>query len=152
MAERQPVLGEEGLGLGAAQPRLEGRGHRDLVDGEQPLHPHQVEADQPREPVAPRGQATGDRGAATEGDDRHPVLHGPGQDGLHVVVPVGPDDGVGCVVEVAGAGAQQVGGGLAPRAEGPRRVVGQHVLGTDGRPEVVEQRVVQRGRRRRRPR
>ena len=152
MAERQSVLGEEGFGLGAAQPRLEGRGHRDLVDGEQPLHPHQVQADHAREPVAARGQAAGDRGAATEGDDRHPVLHGPGQDGLHVVVPVGSDHGVRCVVEVAGAGAQQVGGGLSTRAERPRRVVGEHVLGSDGRPEVVEQRLVQRGRRRRRPR
>ena len=43
----------------------------------------------------------------------------------HVVVPVGSDDGVGRVVEVAGAGAQQVGGGLAARAQGPRRVVGR---------------------------
>ena len=60
------MLGQQRLGLGAAQAGLEGRGHRDRVDGEQPLHPDQVEADHAGVALAPGDQAAGDRRAAAE--------------------------------------------------------------------------------------
>ena len=66
MAEGQPVLGQQRLGLGAAQPGLEGRGHRDGVDVEQPVHPHQVEAEHAGEALARGRQPAGDRRAAAE--------------------------------------------------------------------------------------
>ena len=133
VAEREPVLGEQRLGLGAAQAGLEGGGHRDRVDGEQPLHPDQVEADQAGVPLAAGGQAAGDRGAAAEGDDREVVLDGVRQDGGDVVVVAGPDHGVGGVGQVAGAGPEQVGRGLAAGAQPPGLVVGEHVLGAEQR-------------------
>ena len=66
VAEQHTLGGEQRLGLGAAQPRLEDGGHGLVVDGDQPLHPEQVERDQPGEAVAARGQAAGHAGAAAE--------------------------------------------------------------------------------------
>ncbi len=59
VAERQAVLGQERLGLRAAQPRLEGGGHRHRVDREQPLQPDEVEAEHTGE--ARRGERRGRR-------------------------------------------------------------------------------------------
>ena len=150
VAEGQPVPGQQRLGLGTAQARLEGRGHRDLVDGEEPLHPHQVEADQAGEAVAAGGEATRHARAAAEGDDRDPVLGGPREQGHDLVVPVGSHDRVGGVGEVTGARPQQVGRRLAARAQGARGVVDEDVVGPHDRAQPVEQRVVERDRRGRR--
>ena len=139
VAEGQAVLGEQRLGLGAAQAGLEGGGHRRRVDGEQPLHPDQVEAEQAGVPLAPRGQAAGHRRAAAERDDGEVVLDGVRQDGGDVVVAAGPDHRVGGVGQVAGAGAEQVGGGLAAGAQPPGLVVGEHVLGAEQVAQAVEE-------------
>ncbi len=60
------------------------------------------------------------------------------EQGHDVVVAAGADHGVGCVGEVAGPGAEQVGRGLAAGAQAAGRVVGEHVLGTQHRPQVGE--------------
>ena len=138
MAEGQPLGRQQGLGLGAAQSGLEGRGHRGVVDLEQALHPDEVEGDETGEPVAAGGQTAGDRGAAAEGDDGHPVPHRPGQDGRDVVVVAGADDGVGRVAQVAGALAEEVGCRLAAGAQPAGRVVGQHVLGSESARQLVQ--------------
>ena len=72
MAQRQAVLGQQRLGLRAAQAGLERGGHRVGVDREQPVEPDQVERD--HSGVAPlRDQPADDRGAAAEGDQRDVV-------------------------------------------------------------------------------
>ena len=147
MAEQHALGGEQGLGLGAAQPRLEDGGHGLVVDGDQPLHPDQVERDQAGEAVAARGQAAGHAGAATEGHHRDVVLDGPGEDGGDVVVRARSDHGVGGVGQIAGAGAEQVGGRLPAGAQPPGLVVDEHVLGAEDAAQRVEQ-VVRQSRRR----
>ncbi len=101
MTERQALGGQQRLGLRSAQPGLEGRRHRDVVDGEQPLHPDQVEAEHSGEAGALRDQATGDRRTSPERHHREMVLDGEREDGGDLVVGRGPDDGVGGVGEVA---------------------------------------------------
>ena len=145
MAQRQAAGPEQGLGLRAAQARLEGRGHRHLVDGQQALHPHQVEADHAGEALAARGEPARHAGAATEGHDRDPVLGGPRQHRGHLAVAVGAHDCVGGVVEVPRPRAQQVGRGLAAGAQRAGGVVEQHVLGADDRAQAVEEGLVERG-------
>ena len=139
MAQRQPVLGEQGLGRGAAQAGLQGRGHRVGVDREQPVEAHQVERDDAGKALAPCHQATDHRGAATERDQGHVVLHRPVDQGRDLVVGGWPDHRVGRVRPVAGAQLEQVGGGLAAGAVQPGLVVGEHVLGTDDPGERLEQ-------------
>ena len=65
------------------------------------------------------------------------VGHGDGEHGLDLVVVGRAHDGVGGVGEVAGAGAQQVGGRLAPGAQAPVLVAEQDVLGADRGPQVA---------------
>ena len=95
----------------------------------------EVEADQAGVPVAARGQAARHAGAAAEGHDRDVVLDRHGQDRHDLVVAAGPDDGVGSVVEVAGAGAEQVGGRLAARTQAAYVVVEEHVVVADRAPQ-----------------
>ena len=109
MADRQAVFGKQGLGLGPAEAGLEGRGHRDQVDSHEPVEAGEVEADQAGVPLTPSGQAARHTGAAAEGHDRDVVLDRRGQDRCHLVVAARPDDGVGRVVEVAGAGLRRSG-------------------------------------------
>ena len=142
--ERQSLGGEQRLGLGPAQARLEGGGHRDVVDGQQSLHPHQVETEHPREALASGDQAPGDRRTAPEGHDGQVVLHRDGEDRGHLVVAAGADDGVRCVLEIAGPGPEQVGGGLAAGAQPSGLVVGADLIGPDDVGEPAQHRVVQR--------
>ena len=143
MAQHQAALAQQRLGLGAAQARLEGGGHRLLVDGQQLLHPHQVQGDEPGVAVATRGEPAGHAGATAEGDDREVVLDGDGQHRGHVVVAAGADDGVGGVGQVAAAGSQQVGRGLPTGAQPAYVVVEEDVLlahhGTQGRQRRLPQ-------------
>ena len=74
MAERQAVLGQQRLGLGAAQAGLERCGHGDGVDGDQTVEAAEVEADQAGVPVAAGGQTARHAGAAAERHDRDVVL------------------------------------------------------------------------------
>ena len=97
MPQRQPVLGQQRLGLRAAETGLEGRGHRVGVDGEQLVEADQVEGDDAGEALAAGDQAADDRGAAAEGDQGDVPLDGPGDQGRDLVVRAGPDDGVGRV-------------------------------------------------------
>ena len=127
MAEGQPVLGQQRLRLGTTKPGLERRGHRDGVDGEEPVHPQQVEADHSGEAVAHRSESAGHRGAAAEGHHRDVVPDRDAQHGFDVVGGAGADDHVGGVRQVAGPGAQQVGGRLATGAQASGRVVGDDV-------------------------
>ena len=144
MAEGQAVLGQQRLGLGAAQAGLEGRGHRDGVDVDQALHPAQVEADQAGVAVAARGQAAGDRRTAAERHDREVVLDREREHGRDVVGTAGTDHGVGCVGQVAGPGAEQVGGRLAAGAQPAGVVVGEHVLGAEEVAQALQQRRLDR--------
>ena len=132
MAEHQPVLGEQRLGLGAAQAGAEGRRRRDRVEREQAAHPAEVEGDHPGEAVAVGREAAGHRGATAEGDDHDPVLLGVVEHRLHVVVIGGTDDDVGRVAQVAGPLAEQVGRRLAAGALAAYAVVEHHVLLADG--------------------
>ncbi len=152
MAQRQALGGQQRLGLGTAQPGLEGRGHRHVVDLEQPLHPHQVEAEHAGEALAPGDQATGHRRTAAERHHGEVVLDREVEDGGDLLVPGRADDGVRGVAQVAGPGAEQVGRGLAAGAEPAGVVVGAHVLGADDAGEPVEHGGVDRGRRERRVR
>ncbi len=94
MSERQPVLGQQPLGLRPAQTRLEGGGHRVGVDGEQPVEADQVERDDAGVPLASGDQATHDGGATTERDQGQVVLDAPLDDRGDLLVRPGPDDGV----------------------------------------------------------
>ena len=137
MADREAVLGQPGLGLGAAQTGTEGRGHRDRVDldvGE----PAQVEADHTGVPVPAGGEATGHAGASAERHDRDVPPDGHREDVGHLVVARRADHRVGGVVEVAGAGAEQVGGRLAAGTTPADVVVGADVLVADHRGEGSE--------------
>lgn len=131
MAQRHALLGQQRLGLGAAQAGLEHGGHRLVVDRDQPLHADEVERDQPGVALAPRDQAAGDRRTATERHHGDVVLDGPRQHRGHVVVGARAHDDVRRVGQVAGARTQQVGRRLAAGAQPARGVVGQHVLGAD---------------------
>ena len=102
-----------------------------VVDVEQPLHPDQVEGEHAGVPVAAGGQAAGDAGAAAERDHGQVVLDREGEHGGDVVVVAGADHRVGGVVQLAGPGAEQVGGGLAAGAEPAGLVVGEDVLGAE---------------------
>ena len=146
VTQHQAALVQQRLGLRAAQAGLEGGGHRLLVDGQQLLHPHQVEGDQARVAVAACGEPAGHAGAAAEGDDREVVLDGHGQDRGDVVVAAGPDHRVGRVGQVARAGPQQVGRGLPTGAQPAYLVVEQDVLLADGGAQGRERRLPQRGR------
>jgi hypothetical protein len=136
------MLGEQRLGLGPAQARLEGDSHRDRIDVEQPLHPDQVEGQDTGVAVAAGGQAAGDAGAATERDHGQVVLDREGEHRRHVVVVAGSNHRVGSVVQLSGAGAEQVGRGLAAGADPSGLVVGEHVLGAQQLAEAIEQPVV----------
>ena len=105
MAERQPVLGQQRLGLRPAEARLERGGHRVGVDREQLVEADQVEGDDTGEALAPGDQAADDGGAATERDQRDVVPDAPLDDLGHLLVGARPDDGVGGVRAVAGRGA-----------------------------------------------
>ena len=59
------------------------------------------------------------------------VLDGQGEDAGDLVVAARAHHDVGGVGQVAGAGAQQVGGRLAPGAQASRVVVDVHVVGAD---------------------
>ena len=147
MADRQAVFGKQGLGLGPAEAGLEGRGHRDQVDSHEPVEAGEVEADQAGVPLTPSGQAARHTGAAAEGHDRDVVLDRRGQDRCHLVVAARPDDCVGRVVEVAGTGAEQVGGRLAARAQSAYVVVEEHVVVADRAPQRPERVLREAGRR-----
>ena len=125
------MLGEQRLGLGAAQAGLEGGGHRLLVDRQQPLHPDQVETHHAGVRRTRRDETTGDRRPATEGHDREPVGVGDGEERLDLGPVDRAHDHVGGIGQVAGARLQQVGGRLASRAQRAGRVVDQDVRGTD---------------------
>ena len=144
MAQRQAVLGEQRLGLGPAEARLERRGHRVRVDGEQLVEPDQVERDDACEAVTPRDQATDDRRAATEGHERDVPLLAPGDQGGDLLVRGGAHDDIGRVGAVTGAEPEQVGRGLSPGAVQPDLVVGVHVLVADDAAQLDEQALVQR--------
>ena len=121
------MLGQQRLGLGTTQAGLERRSHRDGVDVEKPVQPHEVEADHAGEAVAHGRESAGDGGASAEGDHRDVVPHRDRQHRLDIIGGAGADDDVGSVRQVAGAGAEQVGGRLAAGAQPPGRVVGEHV-------------------------
>ena len=139
VAERQALGGEQRLGLGTAQARLEGRGHRGVVDRDQPLHPHQVEAEHAGEPLASGDQPTRDRRTAAERDHREVVLDREGEHGRDLVVGAGTYDGVGRVGQVAGPHPEQVGRGLAAGAQPAGLVVGAHVLGAEEAGQLGQQ-------------
>ena len=104
MAQRQAVLGEQRLGLGAAQARLRGsRSSRPSSTASSRFIRTRSRLTTPAKPSRRARQAAGHAGAAAERDDRDPVLGRPGQDGGDLVVPVGAHHGVGGVGEVAGA-------------------------------------------------
>ncbi len=131
MTEGQVVLGEQSLRLRPAQPRLQRGGHRLGVDGEQPLHPDEVQADDALEAGARRDEPTDDGRAAAEGDDSQPVLGRHREQGFDLCLVRRADNDVGGVAQVAGTRLQQVGGGLASGAQHSRRVVEVDVGVTD---------------------
>ena len=135
------MLGQERLCLRAAQPGLEGGGHRDRVDREQPLHPDQVEAEHTGVPLAAGDETAGDRRTAAERDHGDPVATRHLEHRLHLVGVGRTDDGVGRVGEVARPSAQEVGRGLAAGAQPPGLVVGVHVVGADDGRQVAQRRV-----------
>ena len=140
------MLGQQRLGLRAPQTGLEGRGHRDGVDGEQALHPDQVEADHAGvRRVAAGDQPADHRGAAAERHDGDVVSRCDLEQRLHLVGVGGPDHRVGRIGEVAGAGSEQVGRRLAAGAQAARLVVGVHVLAPDDLGERGEDGVRQAG-------
>ena len=124
------MLGEPGLGVGAAQSRAEGDGHRHGVDGDVG-EPAEVEADHAGVPLAPRGKAAGDAGASAERDDGDVPRDGDGEHVGHLVVARRPDHRVRGVGEVTLAGAEQVGRRLAAGTQAAEVVVGAHVLVAD---------------------
>ena len=138
MAERHPLRREQRLGLGPPQARLQHGGHRDVVDRDQPLHPHEVEAQHAGVPLARGDQAAGHRRAAPERDDRDVVRDRDREDRGDLVVRAGADDGVGRVGEVALARPEEVGRRLAPGAQPPGLVVGADVLGADDLGELPQ--------------
>lgn len=107
MAERVTPFGQQRLHLGAAQPGLQGGGAGDLVEGDQAVHPAQVERHEGV--VALRRQSADDGGAAAEGDDGDAVLGAGREDGQDLVVVGGQHHGVRRVTDLTGADAQQVG-------------------------------------------
>lgn len=133
MAEGEAVSGEQGLGLGGAQAGLEDGGAGDGVEVEQAVHAAQVQGD---ERAALGGESAHHRGAAAEGHDGEAVGGAGAQDGEDLVVVGGQDDGLGDVGDVAGADAQQVGGGLAAGVpDAALRVRADVFLAADGRGE-----------------
>ena len=92
-----PCSARSASASGPAQPGLERRGHRDRVDGEQPLHPDQVEADDPGVPVAAGDQPTDHRRPAAERHDGDPVPRRDLEQCLHLVVVARAHDRVGRV-------------------------------------------------------
>ena len=127
----------------ACGPRIPGcrrGGHRDRVHLEQLVQPDQVEADQAGVPLPAGDQATGDRRAAAERDDRDVVLHGPGQHGDDLVVRAGAR---------RPRRERRTGRRRAPCSRSgvdlPRvrsaagGVVGEHVLRADDRPQRVSE-------------
>ena len=83
MPEREARGVERRLGLGAAQPRPEPRGHRDRVDVDA-AHRGEVERDEPVEPVAHRLDPADDARAAAEGHDRNALGRAGREHRLHV--------------------------------------------------------------------
>ena len=138
MAQRQVVLGQERLGLGSAQAGLEGGGHRDRVDREQPLHPDQVEAEHPGMPRAAGDETAGDRRTTAERDHGDRVASRHLEHRLYLFGVGRPDDGIGRVGEVTRPGTQEVGRGLAASAQPPGLVVGVHMVGADDGREASE--------------
>ena len=104
VAQRDAVLGQRGLGLGAAESGTEDGGHRDRVDGDLG-QPAEVEADDAGVPISAGSETAGDARAAAERDDSRVVLHRERQHGRDLVVAAGLDDGVRRVCQVAGSGA-----------------------------------------------
>ena len=78
------------------------------------------------------------------------VLDCEGQHGGDVLVRAGPDDGVGCVGEVTGPHAEQVGRRLAAGAQPAGLVVDEHMLGAQHLAQGGQQRRGQPGGRQRR--
>jgi hypothetical protein len=133
VAEGEPALGEERLGLGTPDARLERRRARDGVEFEEAVHPTEVEADDGVEPAAQRLDAADDARAAAERHDGDPGVGADGEHRTHLVVGRRRDDGVGGVARVAGAEPDEVGVAAAARAADARLAVGgDAVLADDG--------------------
>lgn len=133
MAEREAVLAEQSLGLGAGDARAEDGFTGDVVDAHQLVEPAQIQGDDGAESAAVGIEAADHAGAPTERHHRDPLLRAVPQHLGDLVVGAGSQDRVGCVLWFSVLAPQQIQRGLAAGAQQPGTVTVDAVrLADDG--------------------